>query len=253
MGKQARRTSHLARNARAAEQERARRRNRLIAGGGGLVIVGLLIAIVVSLVQAAKPADTRNTDTTRVVAPGNVTATGAIPIGSATAPVKVEIYLDYMCPFCGRFERANSSELERLVAEGTVRVELYALSFLDKTSLGTKYSTRAANAVATVADRAPDRVLAFNAALFSRQPNEGSAGLSDSDIAALAQSVGVAGDVVDSFAAGTFQPWIAEVTDAAFGNGISGTPTVKINGKVYQGDLYTAGPLTQAINAVRGQ
>jgi hypothetical protein len=59
--------------------------------------------------------------------------------------------------------------------------------------------------------------------------------------------------VISQFASGRFEPWVTKVTRAAFDGGITGTPTVKINGTPFQGDLYTAGPLTQAINAAKGQ
>jgi protein-disulfide isomerase len=156
-----------------------------------------------------------------------------------------------MCPFCGRFERANSGELERLVTDGTISMQLYPLAFLDKASSGTRYSSRAANAIATVADRAPARVLAFHNALFSRQPAEGGPGLTDDEIADLAGGAGVPPEVVSSFRERIFEPWIAKVTDTAFKSGITGTPTVKIDGTVFDGDLYTAGPLTQAIAAAK--
>jgi protein-disulfide isomerase len=127
------------------------------------------------------------------------------------------------------------------------------MSFLDKTSNGTRYSTRAANATATVADRAPDKVLRFNQALFAEQPREGSDGLTNDQIVKLAGAAGVPHDVTNTFADRTFEPWIAKVTDAAFGSGITGTPTVKINGKVFKGDLYTVGPLTRALMSAGGQ
>nr|BFE78104.1 hypothetical protein GCM10020093_007050 [Planobispora longispora] len=167
--------------------------------------------------------------------------------------MKLEVYLDYMCPFCGRFERANSGELDRLVADGTVRLELYPLSFLDRMSNGTDYSTRAANAVATVADHAPGKLLAFNTALFAHQPAEGGDGLSDDEIAELARDAGVPQDVVNLFAGRVFQPWVEASTAAVFQTGIQGTPTVKINGEVFTGDLYTTGPLTAAVTAAEGE
>lgn len=255
MSKQARNRARAARAARALAEERSRRRTRWLAGVGGLVIVGLLVAIVIIVVDAAGPGDssTAGTPTGPVVIPATATATGALAIGTAAASVKLQVYLDYMCPFCGRFERANSAEIERLVADGTVNLELYPLAFLDRMSQGTKYSTRTANAVATVADRAPEKLLAFHAALFTRQPDEGSRGLSDGEIAGLAREAGVPPEVVDAFAARTFEPWIAKFTAAAFDSGITGTPTVKINGKKFDGDLYQVGPLTEAITAAKAQ
>lgn len=251
MGKQARDLSRKQRQTGQAARQRAARRNRVIAAAGGFVIAGLLIAIVISLVNAAGKGSTADTDKP-LVTPATATAQGALLVGRPDAPVRVEIFLDYMCPFCGRFERANTAELARLAADGTARLELYPLSFLDHASSGSRYSTRAANAIATVADRSPDRLLAFNAALFTRQPDEGSSGLSDAEIADLAVGAGVPQEVTALFGAATYEPWIAKITDAAFKGGISGTPTVKINGMPFKGDLYTTGPLTEAVTAAKG-
>jgi protein-disulfide isomerase len=254
VGKQARNTARQQRQARAAAARRRAKRNRIITAVGGLIVVGLLVAIVVSLVNAANDASRGDRDApTTLVTPAGVTAAGAIPIGDPAAPVTVEVYLDYMCPYCGRFDRANAEDINRMVAAGAARLELYPMSFLDKTSSGTRYSTRAANAVATVADRAPDKVLAFTQALFANQPEEGSEGISNDQIAYLARGAGVPPEVINAFADRTFEPWISKLTDTAFASGITGTPTVKINGKVFKDDIYTAGSLTNAVTAAKGQ
>jgi len=242
--------------ARAAEAaKRQRRRMRILTIAGAVVIGGLIGAIVFAVVRSAGGEQTppAAVSSGALVAPTGATEAGALTVGKPDAPVTLDVYLDYMCPYCGRFERANSAELDRLVADGTVRVQLYPLSFLDKASNGTRYSTRAANAVATVADRAPDKLLAFNAALFANQPEEHSPGLTDERIAELARNAGVSVQVVDVFGQRIFEPWIATATDASFKSGIQGTPTVKIDGQVFKGDLYAAGPLTQAIVAAKGQ
>jgi protein-disulfide isomerase len=103
--------------------------------------------------------------------------------------------------------------------------------------------------MATVADRAPDKVWAFNDVLYASQPQEGTRGLNDQQIADLATQAGVGQDAVDAFDDRVFEPWVAKVTQAAFDSGVEGTPTVKINGTVFEGDVYRAGPLTQAIEA----
>jgi protein-disulfide isomerase len=254
MGKQSRSTSREIRAAKAAAERRRRNVYRVLVGGGGLVIAGLVIAIVATLVNAARhdPRDDQSTSTA-MVTPATATAQGALVVGRPGAPVQVDLYLDYMCPFCGRFERANGGELDRMVADGTVALKLYPLAFLDKASNGAQYSTRAANAIATVADRAPDKVLALNNALFAHQPAEGSRGLSDETIAKLANDIGVPQDVVTAFTDGVFEPWVAASTASVFDTGITGTPTVKINGQVFKGDLYTPGPFTQAVAAAKGR
>lgn len=248
MSKQARiRTQEFRRAQEEAARKQATRR-RVLTVAGVVVILGLLVAIAVVVVKAVGGSDSPPV-TGDVVAPAHVTSSGAIPVGDAGAPVRVEIYYDYMCPACGAFEVANGDELDRLLEEGVVRIELRPISFLDPQSNGTEYSTRAANAVATVADAAPDKVWDLHAALYAQQPSEGSEGLSDDRIAEIATGVGVPVDVTDSFAAGIYRPWVAAVTQQAFDSGVQGTPTIKIDGEVFDGDAFSTGPLTQAIEA----
>ncbi|BFU44648.1 DsbA family protein [Krasilnikovia sp. MM14-A1004] len=250
MGKQDQAKSRQQRKGQAAVAAAARGgRPRWPAIAGLVVVVGLLIAIVFTVVRAAHHGSSAQpTASGPVVAPAGA-AGGALVSGKADAPVKLEVYADFMCPYCGRFERANGAEIARLVGDGTVRQYFYPLAFLDEMSDGTQYSTRAANAAATVYDGAPDKLLAFNSALFAHQPAEGSKGLSDAQIADLARQSGVPQPVVDNFRKNTFVPWVTASTKEAFDSGLQGTPTVRIDGKPFEGDLYTAGPLTEAITA----
>jgi protein-disulfide isomerase len=256
VGTQSRNRSRERRLAKAAAERRQRVRRRLFAVAGA-VILGLVVAIVVTAVRAADDTGDDPGATAAssgpVVVPSSGTAAGAIVVGPANAPVTVAVYLDYLCPYCGRFEKANAAELERLIAAGTMRLELHPLAFLDRLSAGTRYSTRSANAMATVADSAPERVLAFNRALYERQPAENGPGLTDDGIAALAAGVGVDSAVTDRFRHGTFEPWVTTATATAVDNGVSGTPTVRINGKAFTGDLYTAGALSRAVEAAAGR
>ena len=194
MSKQARlRAQELRRVEQEAAAKRTRRR-RIVTTLGALVIAGLVAAIAVVIVRAAGSQRSLPEVTGEVVVPQHLTTNGSIPVGRAAAPVTVQIYYDYMCPACGAFEAANSSELERLVADGTARVELHPIAFLDRLSSGTQYSTRSAAAVAVVADAAPDSVWAFHTALYQHQPAEGSEGLTDEQIADVASGAGVPAD-----------------------------------------------------------
>lgn len=152
-------------------------------------------------------------------------------------------------PRLRRLEQANGTEIDRALEEGTVQVELRPISFLDRTSQGTRYSTRSANAFATVADKAPKQVWEFHKALYANQPQEGTTGLSDEQIASIARDAGVPDDVVAEFTDLRHEGWVTEVTENAFDSGITGTPTVLVNGEPFEGDLYQPGPLSEAIEA----
>jgi protein-disulfide isomerase len=103
------------------------------------------------------------------------------------------------------------------------------------------YSTRALNAAGVVADAAgPEAFLAFHDLLFANQPAEGGVGLSDDELIALAES-GIRSLVCED--------WTRQVTDAASQAGLTGTPTVLIDGERL--DLRQATPqgLEDAVRA----
>lgn len=225
-----------------------------MAWGGGLLVLVLLAAIAVAVAMAAGGGgEVEPRAAGPVVVPAHATADGVVPVGREDAPVTVTVFFDYMCPFCGRFEAANSAGMTRLVDGGQVRVELRPMAFLDPQSEGSEYSTRAANALATVADGAPDKVWEFHRALFEQQPEEGTAGLADDRIVEIAREAGVPAAVADRFAGREFDGWVAQATQGAFDAGVQGTPTVLIDGEQFPGDLYASGALADAVEAASGR
>lgn len=252
MSKQGRAQSQLMREEREAAKLRAARRDKAVKWGGGLVVLGLLIAIgfAVASAMAANKATVRPDAPTEAIAPASATDEGAIVQGSPDAPVKVEVYYDYMCPSCGIFESTNSEALTDLVEQDRVQLLLKPISFLDATSQGTRYSTRAANAFATVADQEPELAWDFHKALYENQPSEGTEGLSDKEIGDLALEVGVSPAVVKDFEKGTHEAWIKKRTDKSFDEeGVNGTPTVRINGEDLEA-WSTSGALEDAVDRV---
>lgn len=212
----------------------------------GVITIAAVVGVTVWAVSNAR-SSAATPSTGALVTPAAATDAGALRFGKDDAKVTVTVYADFMCPYCGRFERANGETLQSAVTAGTVALEIHPMSFLDAQSSGAKYSTRAANAFVTVAEADPQAALRFSQLLFANQPAEGSTGLSDEQLAALATQAGASDAVAGSFGEQRFVPWIDQITQQAFDSGVTGTPTVKINGKQYTGDLYTPGPLTQAI------
>lgn len=216
----------------------------------GLTVIAVMLAV--TIWSVARPGSA-GVAPGSLVAPADASDAGAIVVGDPDAKVTVTIYADFMCPYCGEFERANGSDLASAVDAGTARLELVPLSFLDRLSSGTKYSTRAANAFVTVANSDPELAWAFDRLLYENQPAEGSSGLTDAQLVEFAKQAGVPDSVTATFAKQTYVPWAAKITDAAFDSGITGTPTVKVNGQVFTGDLYSAGPLAAAIRQAAGE
>ncbi|MFT3862484.1 DsbA family protein [Micropruina sp.] len=226
-----------------------RRMKRIVTSAwiGGITVIVVLIGVMAWAVLGNRPAATTTSSSgSTVIAPAIATDTGALRFG--TGPVTVSVYADFMCPYCGQFERANSDYLDQAVAAGTITLEIYPLSFLDEQSSGARFSTRAANALATVANADPSAALRFNQLVYANQPSEGSSGLTDEQLTAFATQAGASADVAASISRETYTPWVEQITQQAFGTGIKQTPTVKINGTEFTGNLFTAGALKAAID-----
>lgn len=165
---------------------------------------------------------------------------------NAAGVVDITLFVDYLCPICGEFEKTNAEVLDGLVSSGAATLEIHPIAFLDNRSQGTKYSTRATNAAACVANYTPDAFYAFNGLLFANQPAENTPGLDDATIISLATQAGANAQVTDCIEGGDFEDWVgAETTRAMSGilainnldpsfTGVTGTPTVLINGVPFQ-------------------
>ena len=216
MGKQAHlKTADTAREKAAAmreQQQRSQRNQRIIVGGGVTVVIGLIMAIVVAAVMAGGGSAA---STAKLATPANLATGGAMVPGQADAPTTVEIYFDPMCPACGAFEKANQASMAQRLAAGDFKLHLYPMAFLDRQSQGSQYSTRAVNALATVHTERPDLTWDLFNALYTNQPAEGTEGLTDQQLAELAQGVGVPATVTGKFAASTYKAWVAKATEDA--------------------------------------
>ena len=105
----------------------------------------------------------------------------------------MDTYIDFMCPVCNQFEQAYGEAIQGLVTDGTITLNIHPISILDRASQGTEYSTRAANAMYCVAAADGTAAVPFMQAMFANQPEEGSTGLTDDQILAIAELAGVTG------------------------------------------------------------
>ena len=157
---------------------------------------------------------------------------GATPEGDGVitgdGPVRVDAFVDFMCPFCRRFELSAGPTLSGLVAAGRISLVYHPMSFLDAAST-TRYSSRAGAASGCAADGG--KFAEYAHALFASQPPEGGPGLSDDELVKLGASVGLAGEPFESCVrSGRYLDWPSYVTSAATDRGVTGTPTVLVGG-----------------------
>ncbi|MFC9983475.1 DsbA family protein [Microbacterium keratanolyticum] len=151
--------------------------------------------------------------------------TGAISFGSGKT--EVDTFLDFMCPACNAFEQKHGAALQEAAANDDITLKVHPIAILDHLSQGTNYSSRAAGAMYCVAEEAPDAALDFLNLMFANQPQEGTTGLDDAAIAAIAKEAG-AEAASTCITDGTYKKVGAQQAQA---HEIRGTPTVKIDGQ----------------------
>jgi protein-disulfide isomerase len=195
-----------------------------------------------------KKTEPATVDVTTLTKPETVPSPVVAPGAEAEAgqPVKVIAYIDFICPVCKRFEDTYNDALTSLRNEGKITMEYRPLGFLDRQS-STNYSSRSANAAACVADKAPEKYAEYVDVLFANQPAEGGAGLSDDKLKSLATDIGT--DINSCVDDKTFRPYVKYSTELAANTGISGTPTVFIDGKQWDGASDLNAEIQAAIDA----
>ncbi|MEH0980996.1 DsbA family protein [Micromonospora sp. CPCC 205556] len=156
----------------------------------------------------------------------NDAGTGIV-LGSG--PVTIDLYEDYLCPACQQFQQVSGATIDQLVSEGKARVVFHPVAYLNRYST-TDYSTRSSAAAGCAAEGG--RFKEFTDRLFERQPREGGAGLSDDELIEIGAGLGLDRDDFGSCVReGRFKPWTERVTEDASRSGVTGTPTIKVDGK----------------------
>ncbi|KQO61337.1 hypothetical protein ASF23_12680 [Curtobacterium sp. Leaf261] len=264
MSKNARREA--ARQAARARQEQERRRQRrnrwFLQGGIGLAVIAVAVVVVVVVSNMNSSSGTTTAAGPKNMASDGITFTGesgkivatptdslapkATPSPAATSAsdgaVVVTTYIDWSCPSCKAFEAQYSSELQSQVRDGSVVLDIHPIAILDRNYRNSRYSSRAANAAACVANTAPKDFLAVQTQFYDNQPEEGTDGLTDAKIKSLVKAGGVSSaKVADCIDSEKYGSWVTAATNRAVGNealqnpatGSFGTPTVLIDGKVW--------------------
>lgn len=243
------------------EQRKKDVRNRRLLQGGIILAAVMVVAIVAVTIWSQIP--TARTGPVNMLSDGIRIGEGFVaettpglkpgeePVASAVTPgsevTDIRIYLDYQCPGCRAFEETNHAQLTTWVETGAATVEFHPIALFDRHSLGTKFSTRAANAAACVANYSPDAFFDFNSLMFANQPEEGTEGLTDEQILVLAKRADViSGGLIEQCVEDqNYKSWVNAATARAVAGPIPGstvkrvaaTPTVIVNGVQYTGPL----------------
>ncbi|WP_440106239.1 DsbA family protein [Streptosporangium sp. H16] len=169
--------------------------------------------------------------------PQRATAPVRVPAGASdegdgivvgAGPVTVDVYIDFLCPFCRTFEQTSGPTLNGMVRERAISLVCHPMGFLDRLST-TRYSSRASAASGCAADGG--RFVEYTRALFAGQPPEEGPGLTDDELIELGGPAGLTGPAFgECVRDGAYLDWTAYVTRKAIERGVSATPTVLVEG-----------------------
>ncbi len=229
------------------QQQAAERRRRTLTVSAVAVAVLVVVVGVFVIVKNSQ-------QSTKTVAAGgvaNATPSYGFVMGAFGAPASMVVYEDFQCPNCKSFEDKFGATVQKYVTGGKLNVEYRPIAILDRMSQGTNYSSRSLNAAACVSNSTDVKTFkAFHDLLYKNQPAENTPGLSDDQLVAYAKQAGADSPAVSTCIKNdTFKDWAASATEAASKDGVSGTPTVRLNGKDIASSLSSVTAFSQTIAA----
>lgn len=176
--------------------------------------------------------------------------TDGYAIGDPDAPVTIDVYADFQCPYCQRFSLLVGPQLiDAWVRSGQARLVFRDFAFLGEES---RWAAVAARLAAE-----QDRFWPFHDLLYSNLLGENVGSYTPDRLLVMGQMAGLD---MDPFIAGLQVPaareaWAAieqDVRDAASTRGVSATPTVFVDGvRVANPDVATIGAAVEAALAAR--
>ncbi len=244
------------------EQEAKRnKRNKMLAVVGGVVALALVVFAVLQILGRdgngsgdfdgeVRPAELANVTDDFGIEINEAGAAGAAVAGTGV----LSIYSDYTCSGCIHLESAYADTYRQLTSAGDLGLRLYPVA-----TLNNQISDNMTAAMFYVATYAPEQALAFNEALFDKTNDvvlQGGAAPTETEIADIAASVGVAEDVVADLPASIASDGWKKVAESASNSfrdkGYTATPTLEVNGEVDETWLETGdvgAVITSAIEA----
>jgi protein-disulfide isomerase len=234
----------------AAAEVELRHKQRYIAAGTAIVVV--LVSFIAIGVQSNRARISPSANS------ANATASTGVTVGNPKAPVTVDLYEDFQCPICNALEQSGlTADFDAKVKATNIKVNYHVMSFLDSSSNGNKYSSRAANAGYCASDQGTDAFQKFHDILYGKtngknnQPAEGSNGEPDSQLIAWGKQAGItSADFSTCVTSNQHKDLVAGVTDAASKKGVNGTPTVFVQGKEVKGSGQSSVTFSQVDAAI---
>jgi len=228
---------------RARKKQPAQRRSLMMPLTIGAIVVGLFVVAAIALLRQDVPS---TEGINEPVARTAYNLTDGRAIGPTTAPVTIEVWSDYQCPFCQRFATTWESALsDKYAAAGKLRIVYRDYAFIGDESVKAAIAARAAEQ--------QGQYWQFHDYLFANQNGENKGWFSESRLQGIAQAIGLDVAAFNS-ARGDVDLKQAVLDETAQGHrlGITGTPTIAIGGQL-RTDLTTYDKLEAAVEEALAQ
>ena len=237
------------RQERRAKMQREQRRQRMI-------IIGLIGLGAVLLVLAIALPQLRSVDDIITVTPAALPQADGLSVGDPNAPVTIDIFEDFQCPACQFFtESIEPLVIENLVASGKARYVFHNYSFLDGNGAGSNgESDKAANA--SMCANEQGKFWEMHSIMYANWNGENQGAFSDRRLQAMAETLGLDIDAFNTcFDANKYEAEIQADFDLGEEMGVTGTPTVFVNGARVgaPGKIASYQEIEQAVNAAVGE
>jgi protein-disulfide isomerase len=233
---------------RARMQQQQRRQRLIILGAIALGAILLVMAIVLPQLQSV--------DDIVTVTPAALPQVDGVAVGDSGAPATIDVFEDFQCPACQFFtSNVETLVIENLVATGKARYVFHNYPFLDGDGVGSNgESDQAANASMCASEQG--KFWEMHSILYANLGVENRGAFSDRRLRAMAESIGLDMDAFNTcFNANTYEAEIEADFELGQDMGVSGTPTVFVNGvRIGQpGKIASYQEIEQAVNAAAGE
>ncbi|MBR7836209.1 thioredoxin domain-containing protein [Actinospica durhamensis] len=237
------------------EQRRDRKRRNTVYGSSlGVVLLAIVLGVFVTAAAQPTYTPTAPSNTVADTTGGVSNADGmAIPVGEASAPVKLTVYEDARCAECGAFESKDQSAYKALVASGKLELLVHLVDYVDN-SRGGSGSLAAGNAMACAQDAGDFE--AYHDVLYAAQPAEGTDAFSSTGtlIKYAAQVSGLDTATFEScVTSGKYDDWVKQnyrELEKIDGIANAAVPTVFANGSRIDVTSLSASTFTSEITAL---
>jgi len=198
---------------------------------GKILSFTLVLSLSSSLLQVAyasgptpKPT-TINTPLILLASPKGSTSPSYGVVFNSSAKEKIDIWEDFQCANCAKFESTNHDFLNQIIKAGKTKVTYHPLSFLGADSIVLT------NAAACAADEG--KFLQAHDQFFALQASTKNSGIWSKDyvLQKLAEVGLSSSKFIKCINSNKYLPWVSAVQKTAASNRIAATPTVLVDGK----------------------